>query len=367
MSKLSLRALNRATLERQWLIERRAASALEAVEHLVGMQAQVPLSPYVGLWSRLVGFDPSELAGLLEDRKAVRGSMMRATIHLMSSRDFLEIRPLVQPCMDREIYQNQSYGRKRLEGLDLPAVLRAGSALMASAPATAAQLREHLGPQWPDREPPSLAHAVRCLLPTIQVPPRGVWGKGGNPAMSTAELWLGLPLNASPSLDQLVLRYLAAFGPASVADAQAWSGLIRLSEVFERLELRRYVDGRSGREVFDLPSITLPDEELPVPTRFLPEYDNVLLSHADRNRWIDDAHRSQLLVREVLTRGSVLFDGRVAAMWKLVNQGKKSATLEVEPIDKLTARARSSVEAEGHRLLEFAAPSGAEVDVRMIG
>jgi hypothetical protein len=249
----------------------------------------------------------------------------------------------------------------------MPAVLAAGSALMAAGPATAVQLREHLGPLWPDREPPSLAHAVRCLLPTIQVPPRGVWGKGGNPAMSTAELWLGSPLNASPSLDELVLRYLAAFGPASVADAQAWSGLTRLAEVFEQLDLRRYVDASSGRELFDLPTISLPDEDLPVPTRFLPEYDNLLLSHADRNRWIDDAHRSQLLVREVLTRGSVLFDGRVAAMWKLVNRGKKSAVLEVEPIDNLTARARSSVEAEGHRLLEFVAPSATSVDVRMIG
>lgn len=365
MSKLSLRALNRATLERQWLIERRAASALEAVEHLVGMQAQIPLSPYVGLWSRLEGFRPSELAGLLEDREAVRGSMMRATIHLMSSRDFLEIRPLVQPCMDREIYQNQSYGRKRLEGLDMPAVLAAGSALMAAGPATAVQLREHLGPLWPDREPPSLAHAVRCLLPTIQVPPRGVWGKGGNPAMSTAELWLGSPLNASPSLDQLVLRYLAAFGPASVADAQAWSGLTRLAEVFDRLDLRTYTDAESGRILYDLPTLSLPDPDLPVPTRFLPEYDNLLLSHADRNRWIDDAQRSQLLVREVLTRGSVLVDGRVAAMWKLVKQGYKSAVLEVEPIDKLTAGARASVQAEGLRLLEFAASSAATVDVRI--
>ncbi|GAA1642540.1 winged helix DNA-binding domain-containing protein [Kribbella alba] len=367
MSKLSLRALNRATLERQWLIERRTASALDAVEHLVGMQAQIPLSPYVGLWSRLEGFRPSELAGLLEDREAVRGSMMRATIHLMSSRDFLEIRPLVQPCMDREIYQNQSYGRKRLEGLDLPAVLTAGSALMAAGPATAVQLREHLGPLWPDREPPSLAHAVRCLLPTIQVPPRGVWGKGGNPAMSTAELWLGSPLNASPSLDQLVLRYLAAFGPASVADAQAWSGLTRLAEVFDRLDLRTYTDAESGRILYDLPTISLPDPDLPVPTRFLPEYDNLLLSHADRNRWIDDTQRSQLLVREVLTRGSVLVDGRVAAMWKLEKQGNKSAVLEVEPIDKLTARARSSVQAEGLRLIEFAASSAATVDVRIVG
>jgi hypothetical protein len=254
MAKLSLRALNRATLQRQWLLERQDRSALEAIEHLVGMQAQSPLSPYVGLWSRLARFRTDELASLLVDRWAVRGSMMRATIHLMSRSDFLGIRPLVQPCMDREIYQNQTYGRHRLEGLDLEAVLKAGHELMATGPQTAVQLREALGPLWPDREPPALAHAVRCLLPTIQVPPRGVWGKGGNPAMSTADLWLGSPLDPSPSIDAMVLRYLNAFGPASVADVQAWSGLTKLAEVVDRLrpQLRTYTDLESGRELFDV-------------------------------------------------------------------------------------------------------------------
>jgi hypothetical protein len=368
MSKLSLRALNRATLQRQWLLERQDRSALEAIEHLVGMQAQSPLAPYVGLWSRLAGFRTDELASLLENRSAVRGSMMRATIHLMSRRDFLGIRPLVQPCMDREIYQNQTYGRHRLDGLDMEAVLKAGHALMATGPQTAVQLREALGPQWPDREPPALAHAVRCLLPTIQVPPRGVWGKGGNPAMSTADLWLGSPLDPSPSIDAMVLRYLNAFGPASVADVQAWSGLTKLVEVVDRLrpQLRTYTDLESGRELFDVLGNELPDPDVPAPIRFLPEYDNLLLSHADRNRMIDDAQRSRLLVRETLTRGAVLYDGRVCAMWKVQQQGKKSATLEVEPITRLTARARSSVEAEGRLLLTFVADPAAATEVRVL-
>ncbi|TDO44568.1 winged helix DNA-binding protein [Kribbella sp. VKM Ac-2527] len=358
MSKLSLRALNRATLVRQWLVERRPATALEAIEHLVGMQAQVPLSPYVGLWSRLTDFKPDELAGLIENRQAVRGSMMRATIHLMSSRDFLAIRPLVQPCLDREIYQNQTLGRHRLDGLDIPAVLAAGTDLMAAGPKTAAQLRKGLAPLFPNHEPATLAHAVRSLLPTIQVPPRGVWGKGGNPTMSTADLWLGAPLSPNPSIDDLVLRYLAAFGPASVADIQAWSGLTRLTEIVERLHssLRTYTDATTGRTLYDLATITLPDEDLPVPTRFLPEYDNLLLSHADRTRFLPDPTRRALTLTETLTRGSILHNAHPTAFWKLTRQAKSTTTLEIQPTTTLTNQAKSAIESEAQNLLTFTSP-----------
>lgn len=352
---LSLRALNRATLQRQWLLERQDRTALDAIEHLLGMQAQVPLAPYAGLWTRLTNFVPDDLASLLENRQAVRGSMMRATIHLMSSRDFLGIRPLVQPCMDREIYQNQTYGRRRLEGLDIPALLAAGEALMAEAPRTAVQFREELGPLWPNHEPPSLAHAVRCLLPTIQVPPRGIWGKGGSPTMSTADLWLGKPVDAMP-IDDVVLRYFEAYGPASVLDVQAWSGLTRLGEVVDRLrpQLRVYTSPE-GRELFDLAATSLPDEDVPAPTRFLPEFDNVLLSHADRTRFLDDTLRGRLLIEERMSRGAVLYDGRVAALWKLIRTGPDKG-LEIEAVTSLTPAASESIEAEGNELLAFALP-----------
>jgi hypothetical protein len=356
MTKLSLRALNRATLERQWLTERRPATALEAIEHLVGMQAQSPLAPYVGLWTRLVDFDPAELVALLENRTAVRGSMMRATIHLVSSRDFLAYRSLIQPRLEREVFQNQTYGRHRLEGLDMDAVLRAGTDRMASSPATAVQLREHLTSLWPDREPPALAHAVRCLLPTIQIPPRGIWGKGGNPTMATAIQWLGTSPDPKPSADSLVLRYLAAYGPASVADAQTWSGLTHLAEVFDRLDLVTYTDASSGRQLFDLPNTPLPHEDTEVPTRFLPEYDNLLLSHADRTRWIPDATRKALTLHEILTRGSLLHNGDATGLWKLKTPKKSLAVLEIQPITKLTAAARKAILEEADALLRFTSP-----------
>ncbi|WP_020385840.1 winged helix DNA-binding domain-containing protein [Kribbella catacumbae] len=361
MTKLSLRALNRATLERQWLLERRSVTALEAIEHLVGMQAQIPLAPYVGLWTRLLDFDPLELAGLLENREAVRGSLMRATIHLMSSRDFLAIRGLIQPRLEREVYSNTTYGRKRLEGVAMPAVLRAGIDRMTTAPATAVELREHLSALWPGHDAPSLAHAVRCLLPTIQIPPRGVWGKGGNPTMTTADLWLDSPITPEPDVDQLVLRYLAAYGPASVADAQSWSGLTHLSEVFDRLDLRTYTTPTSPRPLYDLPTITLPPEDTSAPTRFLPEYDNLLLSHADRTRFYPASTPP-----DALSRGAILHNGHVTALWKLLQQGKKTATIEIEPITKTSAATRKSLETEAHNLLAFTAPSASTTEVRFL-
>lgn len=330
MTKLSLRALNRATLDRQWLLERRPVTALEAVEHLVGMQAQIPLAPYVGLWTRLVDFDPLELAGLLENREAVRGSMMRATIHLMSSRDFLAIRGLIQPRLEREVYANITYGRKRLEGIDMPAVLRAGIDRMTTAPATAVELREHLSTFWPDADAPSLAHAVRCLLPTIQIPPRGIWGKGGNPTMTTADLWLDSPITPEPDVDQLVLRYLAAYGPASVSDAQTWSGLTRLTEVFDRLDLRTYTAPDSNRPLYDLPDTPLPHKDTEAPTRFLPEFDNLLLSHTDRTRFYPTPTiQSTRSPQDSLSRGTILHNGQATALWKLQKQPKKTTLLGI--------------------------------------
>ncbi|TDW23684.1 winged helix DNA-binding domain-containing protein [Kribbella kalugense] len=368
MTKLSLQALNRATLDRQWLLERRDVPALDAIEHLVGMQAQAPLAPYVGLWTRLTNFHPDELVKLLEDRQAVRGSMMRATIHLVSSRDFLAFRPLIQPRLEREVYQNTTYGRHRLEGLDMDAVLRAGIDRMTESPATAVQLREYLGELWPDREPAALAHAVRCLLPTIQIPPRGIWNKGGNPTMTTANLWLAAPTpdtvpdpaptaGADSPVEALILRYLAAYGPASVADAQTWSGLTHLTEIFDRLDLRTYTDADSGRTLYDLPHLTLPDEDTPAPTRFLPEYDNLLLSHANRTRFISKATRATLTLQDVLTKGTILHNGQATALWRQPKSPKSQAILEITPITPITPQTWTTLKTEAHNLLTFTTPS----------
>ncbi len=345
---LDRRTLNRALLARQLLLERGKPAVLAALEHLVGLQAQSPQAPYVGLWSRVERFEPDELSRLLEERRAVRIVLMRSTIHLVGAKDCLALRPLVQLASERGLRGN--YG-PALEGLDLEAVARAGREILSRGPLTASELGPLLHERWPERDPHALAMVVRALVPLVQIPPRGLWGKSGRPALAPAESWLGRPLAAEPSVERLVLRYLAAFGPASVRDAQVWSGLTRLGEVFERLgpALRAFRD-ETGTELLDVEDGPLPDRDTPAPPRFLPEYDNVLLSHADRTRI---AARGD--VTRVFTKGGLLVDGFLAGRWG-VKRARGSARLEVELFRRLPKADRSAAVEEGERLLVFLAP-----------
>jgi DNA glycosylase AlkZ-like len=354
---LGQRALNRALLERQHLLRRATMPALAMIEHLVGMQAQAPLSSYVGLWDRLVDFDPRELAGLMTAREAVRAHAMRGTIHLLSARDALMLRPLVQPVASTGLTGH--FGRQ-LEGVDVPAVVEAGRRLLVEAPRTRTDLRTVLGARWPEWDADTLAFVVSYLTPTVQVPPRGIWGSNGPAAYGDLETWLGKPVDSSPSIDEVVLRYLRAFGPASVRDVQTWSGLTRLREVVSELDLRRYVDA-DGNELYDVPDGELPDPETPAPVRYLPEYDNVLLSHADRSRIIPDGRRVPLPPGNGAGAGTVLVDGHYQADWRLSH-----ATVEVTPFRKLTPGEESDLVEEGRRLLALIGPDtpGSDVHIR---
>jgi hypothetical protein len=335
--------------------------ALDAIEHLVGMQAQVPLDPYTGLWSRLEGFRPEELAALIEERRAVRIAAMRSTIHLLSAEDCLVLRPLMQPVLDAEIARHPEFA-PLLRGLDVEPALAYARELYAERPRTGAQLRDALAARFPHADARALAYACRCKLACVQVPPRGLWGASAQVTNSTAESWLGRPLVAKPSLDAVVLRYLGAFGPASVADVTTWSRLTGLREVVERLrpQLSTFRDER-GRVLFDVPDAPRPDPGTSAPVRFLPEYDNVLLSHADRSRVVSPGTRARLSGAAGIGSGGVLHDGFLCGFWRL----ERPATLLVTHAG-LTKRAAASVSAEGSRLLRFLVPDAAERGVRLV-
>ena len=329
-----------------------------AIEDLVGLQAQSPLAPYIGLWSRLEGFRPDDLARLILGRRAVRIAVMRSTIHLVSSRDCRTLRPLHQPVIRRSL--NGNYGRA-LAGIDMRALEAAGRALVEERPRTSLELGTLLRKRWPDREAHALAIAVRALVPLVQVPPRGLWGRSGPAAHTSAEAWLGRPLRSHPSIDETVRRYLAAFGPASVADVQTWSGLTGLREVLERQRkrLRTFAD-HNGHELFDVPDAPLPDADTPAPPRFLPEYDNALLSHADRTRIIADEDRGR-----VFTRGAFLLDGFARGTWR-IGRDRDTATLRIDPFTTLSKSDTASITEEGTRLLDFAAADAARREVRCV-
>ncbi|MEU9199900.1 winged helix DNA-binding domain-containing protein [Streptomyces sp. NPDC048332] len=357
---LSPRALGRATLERQLLLRRTAMSAEDAVRHLVGLQAQNTKPPYFQLLARLEGFEPAHLATLMESRRVVRIVTLRSTLHTHTADDALTLRPLVQEARDREL----RIFRKGLVGVDLDRLRDLGRAYVEEAPRTPKEIRERLLTEWPDADPQSLGTAARCLLPLVQTTPRGVWGKSGQVALTTAEHWLGRPSEPVPAPDSTVLRYLAAFGPASVKDMQSWAGLTRLREVFERLrpQLVTFRD-ENGVELFDLPDAPRPDEDTPAPPRFLPEFDNVLLGHADRTRVIPAPLKGRNGVGNQ-AYGSVLVDGFLAAIWRLEAGPRTPTTVTVQELRPFTAAERDEVTDEAVALrsaMTEAATEGADV------
>jgi Winged helix DNA-binding domain len=367
---LGRRELNRALLDRQMLLRRvplpaeagpRAERVIETVEHLAGLQAQAPFPPYYGLWSRLAGFRPGDLAELILSRRVVRIALMRGTIHLVSARDCLMLRPLIQPVLDRAM--STTYGRQ-LSGVDTGELAAAGRILVEEKPRTFSELGTLLSAQWPDHPPAALAQGVRALVPLVQVPPRAVWGLAGQAAHMSAESWLGCDLEAGPRLDDLVVRYLAAFGPATVMDMQAWSGLTRLREAVDRLRpgLRTFRD-QQGAELFDLPDAPRPGPDVPAPVRLVAEFDNLILSHADRARIISEPNRQRMFTRNGIFPGTVLVDGFVVGMWRLA-RSRGGAALVIEMFEPVGDRDRDAIVTEGGHLLAFAAPDAPVHDIR---
>lgn len=364
---LSTRALNRAMLARQLLLDRVSMPALEAIERLGGFQAQAPWAPYYNLWTRLNGFHPDELVRLLTGREVVRIALMRGTVHMVSAADCLWMRPLFEPLNERSL--RTSY-KVPLSGVDLGRLAAAGRALIEERPLTmtelGAALVEHPCAEWKDRDPDALAQGIRGTVPLVQVPPRGVWGVGGVTRVTSAEHWLGRRLSTESRLDALVLRYLAAYGPATVKDIQTWCGLTRLKPVVDGLRSGLLVfRDEDGKELFDLPSSPRPSADVPAPVRYLGEFDNMLLSYSDRSRIMSESARSLIFAAKngVMPR-PFLVDGFLHGIWR-IEEGKGAAVLKVEPYGPLSRADRDALEEEGVRLLAFAAADATTHDVQI--
>jgi hypothetical protein len=349
------RALNRALLARQGLLERVEVPVLEIVDRLVGLQAQAPAPPYFGLWSRIAGFDRDELGRLLSDRELVRIKLMRGTVHLVAPADAAWLRPLVAVVIERG--HHGAFGR-RMGGADTQLLGRTVGELLAERPLSGRELARELVARGIGDDVEAIANAALTYAPLVQVPPRGVWGSGGQARYATLAAWSGRELAAQPSVDELVLRYLRGFGPASVMDAQRWSGLTRLTAAFERLrpQLVAFRDDH-GRELFDLPGAPRPDPDVRAPVRLLGEFDNVTLGHADRRRIVPESFPRDALSRVGRAVNQVLVDGMLRATWWIERDGGERAKLVVRAFGELTATERDAVAQEAGRTLEFAVES----------
>ncbi|WP_031515703.1 winged helix DNA-binding domain-containing protein [Streptomyces sp. NRRL F-5123] len=351
---LSQRTLNRTLLTRQHLLHRAgpATTAEDVVAHLLGMQSQVPTSPYPGLWTRLGTFDVAELGRLLTERRVVRLAMMRSTVHLVTAQDALRLRPWVEPMLRRSFAGSQ--WAKGLAGADEAALTAEGRALLREKPRTPAELRAALAPRFPAADPAALVNALRSWLPLVQLPPRGVWGAGGETTYGLLDEWLGAEPAEAADCAETVRRYLAAFGPAAPADLQKWSGLTGLKSAFAGLDLRTYTT-EDGRELYDLPEAELADPDVPVTARFVADFDNVLLSHADRTRIVPEAYRTRVMTVNGIVRGTILVDGFVAGTWRFV-RAKGTAAVEVTHFAPLSPADRGSLTSEALRLLATTDP-----------
>lgn len=351
---LDRRALNRATLARQLLLRRDERSALQAIEHLAGLQAQAPNPPYIGLWTRLRDFRFDALTEHICERQVVRCAAMRSTLHLLSAADLLAFRPLLQPVHARGV--QAAYGRK-LAGVDLASLARAGRDLLDAQPLTSAELGRRLAERWPDHDPQALAQAARAQVALIHVPPAGTWDSHRPAVLATAAHWLGSPATEATTPEALIRRYLAAFGPASAKDISVWSGLTGLAGILKQMPDLITFSDEDGVVLFDLPEAPRPGPDVPAPPRLLPEYDNLLLAHADRRRVIADAYRAKVYTNNGIIRACVLIDGFVAGIWKLFSTDA-IARVRIELFHgDVPKKDRLDLETEAMSLLMAAAPS----------
>ena len=356
---LSTRALNRAFLARQLLLARERLPVARAIERLAGLQAQQPRPPFIGLWTRLAGFQRESLLALLQQRRVVRATMMRATIHLVTAKDYLAFRTAIQPALTAAM---KSALGSRAPQMQEDMVVAAAERCFKQRPQTFAELRAALANEFPNLDERAMGYLARTRLPLVMTPDGADYGFSDS-IFAAAEWWLGRGVDSKDRVEDLVLRYLAAFGPASARDAQTWSGLPNLQPVFERLrsKLEVFRDDHQ-RELFDLPGAPRPDAGTPVPVRFIPGFDNLILSHVDRTRIIADEYRPRVSLKNLQILPTFLVDGFVAGTWDVTRKGS-TATLTISPFKPLSRAIKNDLTAEAENLVRFVGHQAAKHEV----
>lgn len=362
-ARIDRRALNRATLARQLLVARERG-AVGAVARVVGVQAQLPRPAFVGLWTRTRELTRADVAGSLERRELVRATLMRATLHLCTAADYPAMRAAIAPALEKA---QRAILKQRGASLDAARLVDEARPLLAESPRTFEEIRAHLAAMHPEADERAMGYAIRTSLPLVQVPDGGAWSFPTAPRFALADTWLGTPIDlAAREPDELVRRYLAAYGPSTLADIQAWTGLpgLRASTKAMGDELRTFRDEK-GSELFDLAGSPLPGPDLDVPVRFLPEWDNAIVARSD-DRLLAGEHRAHVFRPGLRVLATLLVDGFVAGTWSITRK-KSIATLEITPFTTIPKKTRSEIEREGDALVAFVEPDAPAREVRFGG
>jgi len=355
---LTTRDLNRALLARQMLLTRETATPLEALRRLVALQGQMARAPFIGLWTRLKDFDPTELRRLIAERQVVRSTFVRATLHLTTADDFLALRPALRATLGRDAPLALPGGIKVTPD-ELKPILALARTHFAKAPRPFESLREVIEAAG-HGDVRVMAFAARILLPLVQASDDGAeFGYKAGGEFVTAKAWLGQEVG-KPDPAELARRYLAAYGPATPADFAAWSGEKSAAALFDSLgdELVRHRDERK-RVLFDLKAAPRPDADTPAPPRLLPDFDAAVLGHQDRTRIVPPGHVAKgVTSKNLLVPPVALVDGFVAATWRL-DIKKKTADVAIRAFEPIKAKDKAGLEAEALDLLKVFAPGAA--------
>lgn len=361
MVVLSAKAVNRATLARQMLLDRADVSVVDAVGRLVGMQGQEPKHPYVGLWSRLADFEETQLDQAIQDRELVRATLFRGTLHLVTAEDYLRFRTTMAPVLEAGLRMLKERG----EGLEPEKVVKAAQKLLAKEPLTFTEVRDALQKEFPAVNERALGFCTRMMVPLVMYPTGTRWGWPANARFTPAETWLSGKLHPKAAPEELVVRYLEAFGPATPADFQTWSGLPKAKPVFDSLELEEFTD-EAGKTLYDVPDAPRPDPDTEAPIRFLPEFDNLLLAHAKRERIIADEHKPAVFTKNLRVKATYTVDGLVAGLWT-AEKKRGVATLTLTPFGRTTKKTATELERAGAGLLRFLEPDAKTYEVVTAG